>query len=177
MRHASLFAFLLLVAIALPACTSGVVGYGTAAMPVAAAPPCQVPSGQSFVVLPAGSPCVAAAPSAGQVTAQVVGVQPAAAGQQLVAVQYRVGAQEWTRAGLQVPGNVVICAGNFLRCALDALFPIPQPTAVPVMAPVAAPAPAAAPCAPAAGPPVSLPCPEPVAYGPPLYCVATTCAT
>jgi hypothetical protein len=70
---------------------------------------------------------------------------------QPVAMEYRVGAPEVTKAALQVPGNVVICAGNFLRCAVEALFPIPQPSAYAIYAapqavqiPMAAPA--AGPC-------------------------------
>jgi hypothetical protein len=175
MRQQILAVFLVLAALVLPSCSTDVVGYGTAAMPALQAVPAGgvcAAAAQPVVALPVGATCAPA--PAGYVQAQVVGVQPAATGQQLVAVQYRVGAEEWTRATLQVPGSLVICAGNFLYCALDALFPRPKPTAVPMMAPVAAPA-GAAPCAP--GPPVSMPCPEPVAYWPCAHVVVTNCAT
>lgn len=95
---------------------------------VAMAAPC---APQAYVQAPvqyaaAQAPCAA---QAGQVPVQVLSAQPMANGQQLVAVQYKVGAEQWTRATLQVPGNVVLCFGQFLYCALDALFPKPTPQA------------------------------------------------
>jgi len=102
-------------------------------------------------------PAAAAAPCAApqMVQAQVVGQpQMIAGGQQIVPVQYRVGATEWTKAGLAIPGNVVVCFGQFLRCSLESLFPAPTPAAYPVQyaPPVQYVAPVqAAPCAPPAG--------------------------
>lgn len=101
------------------------------------------------------APCASCASAPALQTVQVVSApQVAANGVQYVQVQYRVGASEWARAGLAIPGNVVVCFGNFLRCAMEALFPIPTPSAQLVAAPapqavqVVSP-PAAAPCAPA----------------------------
>lgn len=144
---------------ALPGCQSscGVAAMQPVAAPVAAAP-CAVGAPVQYVQ--------AAAPCAGVQTVQVVGApQVAANGVQYVQVQYRVGAQEWARAGLAIPGNLIVCVGNFVRCATEALFPIPQPSAQLVAAPapqyvqvVQAPA-AAAPCAPAGVPAPSAPPP------------------
>lgn len=91
--------------------------------PAAAPAPCFAPT--VVAQAPVQAPC--AAPQ--YVNAQVVGQPVMVGGQQLVAVRYRVGAQEWGKATLQVPGNVVLCFGSFLRCAMDALWPVPTPTA------------------------------------------------
>lgn len=101
----------------------------------------------------AASPCAAAASPCGVAAPQMVPVASTVP----VGVQYRVGANEYARAGLAVPGALVKCAGTFLECALQALWPIPAPAAyaVPLAAP-AAPA-AAQPCAPAAAP-AAAPC-------------------
>lgn len=142
----ALFALALVTFVTLfPACstTAGVAAVPTAAPAPAAAAPC---------------PCAAAAP-AGYTVAQVVAApQVAANGVQYVQVQYRVGAMEWTRAAVAIPGNLVVCLGNFIRCATEALFPLPTPSAQLVAAPAPTTvqvlqAPAAAPCAPPAGTP------------------------
>ena len=119
--------------------TAGVAAIGPA--PAAGAAPC--------------ASCASAQPAALQTVQVVSAPQVAANGVQYVQVQYRVGASEWARAGLAIPGNVVVCFGNFLRCAMEALFPIPTPSAQLVAAPApqavqVVPAPAAAPCAPVA---------------------------
>lgn len=84
-----------------------------------------------------------------------------------IPVQMRVGANEYARAGLAIPGNLLKCGGTFLECALQALWPAPTPGLyvvpqatgyVQYAPPAAAPAPqavqyvpvAAPPCAPAA---------------------------
>lgn len=109
------------------------------AQPAAAASPCAVSLSAAQPLAVVGAPCAAAAAPAGQVSAQVVGVQATPAGQ-YVQVQYRVGAQEYARAAMQIPGNVVVCVGNFVRCLTDALLPVPQPTVslVPAAAPAGA---------------------------------------
>lgn len=69
-------------------------------------------------------------------------------------VKIETGAPEVVRAGLAIPGNVVVCIGNFLRCSMEALFPTPTPSMSYTYAPLApAPSPQyfvprAAPCAP-----------------------------
>jgi hypothetical protein len=66
-----------------------------------------------------------AAPCAPQVA--TAPVQYAAA--QPIGIQYRIGAAEYARAGLAIPGTLVVCAGNFLRCAIESFFPVLTPTA------------------------------------------------
>jgi hypothetical protein len=89
-----------------------------------------------------GTPVAAVPASASPCAAAPVPVAmaPQVAGYELTPVSYG-------RAALQIPGNLITCVGTFARCAADALFPEPVPTAVYAGAPVAA---AAAPCAPAA---------------------------
>lgn len=131
---------------------------GAALAPAAAAAPCAVAYAPVAAPAPVALAPVAAAPcEPPKVQVQVVAApQLLASGQQYVQVVYRTEAGSMVRAGLEIPGNLVVCVGNFLRCAMSALFPVVQPTAsyVPVAAPAPAPARAAAPpCepAPAAG--------------------------
>lgn len=135
-----IFAVMMTNLLAACSCSPGVMAVQTA--PVAAAQPCA-----SCPVAAAGQPVVAQVVAAPQVAAN---------GVQYVQVQYRVGAAEYGRAALAIPGNLVVCVGNFIRCATEALFPIPQPTATMVPAAMPAPAkvevvqpPAGAPCQPA----------------------------
>lgn len=131
---------------------------GPAPQLVAVAPPapaavCAAPAPQ----LVAAGPCAAAA-APQYVQAQVVAAPvPMAGGVQYVQVQYRTSAGSYVRAGLTIPGNLVICVGNFLRCAMEALFPLVTPEAsyAPAAVQVAAPAPAAAPCVAAPAAPVA----------------------
>lgn len=135
-----LVAFVAMTNLAACSCSPGVMAVQSA--PAAAAQPCA-----SCPVAAAGQPMVAQVVSAPTVAAN---------GVQYVQVQYRVGAAEYGRAALAIPGNLVVCVGNFIRCATEALFPIPQPTATMVPAAMPAPAkvevvqpPAGAPCQPA----------------------------
>lgn len=170
--------YLALAALFLGGCstTAGVaaVGQSVAAAPCAvqyaAAPVAAAPCAPAVQYAPAAAPCA----TAGTQVVQVVGApQVAANGVQYVQVQYRVGAAEWGRAGLAIPGNVIVCVGNAVRCLTEALFPIPVPSAQLVAAPAPQPIqvwqPAAAPCAPAAPAPAGkwvwqpgMPPPEPV---------------
>ena len=113
---------------------------------------CAVPNAAPAAVgaAPCAS-CAAAAPVAAPVPVAAVPV----------GVQYRVGAAEYTRAALSVPGSLVGCGATavgeagqvlarFLKCAAESLVPTPTPSAYMVPLAPAAAAPAAAPCAPAA---------------------------
>jgi hypothetical protein len=102
---------------------------------------------------------VGAAPCASCAAAPVAAPVPVAAVP--VGVQYRVGAAEYTRAALSVPGSLVGCGATavgeagqvlarFLKCAAESLVPTPTPSAYMVPLAPAAAVPAAAPCAPAA---------------------------
>lgn len=129
---------------------------GCSAAPVAT-------SGVYEVAAPAASPCSAAA------SGPVAGPLMVAAGAPTLGVQYGIGPTDHAKAALNIPPNLVICFANGIRCAVDALFPQPTPSAryVAVQPVMAAPAPAAAPpCAPPPPPryapaaPVRA-CPEP----------------
>lgn len=102
----------------------------------------------------AAAPCAAGAPAA-------------APGAMQIPVQMKVGTNEYTRAALAVPGNVVKCFGTFLECSLQALWPAPTPGLyvvpqatgyVQYAPPAAAPAPQAVQYVPVAAPAAAAPC-------------------
>lgn len=136
--------YLVALSVLLAGCSSGVVG--VAGLAPGAAP----------VAVTAG-----AAPCAGAVAAPVVAAPPQLVMAQPTGVAFTVGAPEYARAALTIPGGVVVCASQFvaevgvafgkaLMCAGNALIPQPVPTARYVYAPAAVAAPVRAPCAPAA---------------------------
>lgn len=133
-------------------------------------------SGVYEAAVPAASSC-SAAPAAGPVAGPLM----VPAGAPTLGVQYGIGPTDHAKAALSIPPNMAICLINGIRCAVDALFPQPTPSAryvsvQPVM--VAPAAPAAAPCAPPPPPrfaPVKAcpaPPPEPIA----AVCTDETCA-
>lgn len=109
-------------------------------------------------------------------------------------VKFETGPSEVVRTGLAIPGNVVMCFGNFLRCSMEALFPTPAPSMSYTYAPLApAPAPqyfvprqapycAPVQYAPAPPPPQAAPVPQkapgcepPAAPPSPIACVGREC--
>lgn len=145
---------------------------------------------QQYAPVVQQSACSQAAP-----VQQIQLVQPAT---QLImaqptGVKFETGAPEVVRTGLAIPGNVVMCFGNFLRCSMEALFPTPTPSMSYTYAPLApAPAPQyfvprqAPYCAPVqyapAPPPQAAPLPQkapgcepPAAPPSPVACVGREC--
>lgn len=121
-------------------------------------------SGVYEAAVPAASPCSAATASG-----PVAGPLMVPAGAPTLGVQYGIGPTDHAKAALNIPPNLVICFANGIRCAVDALFPQPTPSAryVSVQPVMAAPAaPAAAPCAPPP-PPRYAPAAAPVKACPP----------
>jgi hypothetical protein len=103
---------------------------------------------------PVAAPCAAGAPAA-------------APGAMQIPVQMKVGANEYARAGLAIPGNLLKCGGTFLECALQALWPAPTPGLyvvpqatgyVQYAPPAAAPAAPAVQYVPVAAPAAAAPC-------------------
>lgn len=112
---------------------------------VSAAPVQQyAPQGACYQNAPAYAPAVQqSACSQAAPVQQIQLVQPAT---QLImaqptGVKFETGPAEVVRTGLAIPGNVVTCFGNFLRCSMEALFPTPTPSMSYTYAPLA-PAPA-----------------------------------
>ena len=106
---------------------------------------------QPAAAAPACASCAASSP--GVAAPQIVAVPQVVA--MPVGVQYRVGAAEYGRAALSIPGGLVACGATavgeagqvlarFLQCAGNALIPTPTPSAYVVPLPAAA-VPAAAP--------------------------------
>jgi hypothetical protein len=123
----------------LTACCSEPQYASVSAVPVQQAAP--VVQQQPYFAQP--SACSQAAPSACSQAAPQYFAQPQT---QLVmaqptGVKIETGVPEVTRAGLAIPGNLVVCFGNFLRCSMEALFPTPTPSMSYTYAPLA-PAPA-----------------------------------
>ena len=93
------------------ACSTPAPGFAPAASCASCAPSAQyVACAAPAAAAPCAAGAVAAAPGAVQVP-----------------VQMKVGTNEYTRAALAVPGNVVGCFADFLRCSLQALWPSPTP--------------------------------------------------
>lgn len=163
-RFGAFLALVALVAFALPlvACATP----RTQVVPVSFVPAATAPPAPT-----AAAPCARAAPTAPQPVAYTaVPVQP-------VAVEYRTGAEEHTRAALAIPPDVAAClvtaGGKMLldgiggiQCALDALVPRVTPSSRYVYPEPQRPTTYAAPCAPTYAAPPPLPVPTPSATAP-----------
>lgn len=158
MRSMLVLAVLLLLAPAVAGCNGGLCNAPNAAPAVLAAPlPCAV----------AASPCAqAAAPCAPFALTQSPCATTALAAPAVYQVgsplglTYRMDGTSYARAAFSIPPEVFACLttgaakgllvlGDTARCAVNALFPVPQPTATFVNLVPVQPALQASPCAPA----------------------------
>lgn len=112
MRHLILpLALLLALGLTGCACSTPAPGFASAGACASCAPSAQyVAYGAPAAAAPCAAGAVAAAPGAMQIP-----------------VQLKVGANEYARAGLAIPGNLLKCGGTFFECALQALWPAPTP--------------------------------------------------